>query len=77
MLLPHTYLKGAIPRVDSRNIPALGRIGDPDDIIGTVLVEGGKVKEVSDDKQGVPEGIAVISHLEELRTVWKEIFVSD
>ncbi|KAF8323724.1 hypothetical protein DL93DRAFT_2027985, partial [Clavulina sp. PMI_390] len=28
---------------DSRNVPALGRIGDPDDIIGTVLVEDGKV----------------------------------
>ncbi|KAJ7130232.1 hypothetical protein C8R44DRAFT_905566 [Mycena epipterygia] len=29
---------------DDRNIPALGRIGDPDDIIGTVLVQAGKIK---------------------------------
>lgn len=28
---------------DQRNVPALGRIGDPDDIIGTVLVENSKV----------------------------------
>ncbi|KAL1717600.1 hypothetical protein EV715DRAFT_202881 [Schizophyllum commune] len=28
---------------DERNIPALGRIGDPDDIIASVLVEGGKI----------------------------------
>ncbi|KAL0946099.1 hypothetical protein HGRIS_012364 [Hohenbuehelia grisea] len=28
---------------DDRNIPALGRIGDPDDIIASVLVEGGKI----------------------------------
>jgi len=29
--------------IDRRNIPALGRIGDPDDILGSVMVEGGKV----------------------------------
>ncbi|ESK83910.1 hypothetical protein Moror_7570 [Moniliophthora roreri MCA 2997] len=29
---------------DDRNIPALGRIGDIDDIIASVLVEGGKMK---------------------------------
>lgn len=29
--------------LDDRNIPALGRIGDPDDIIASVLVEDGKV----------------------------------
>ncbi|KAF7440032.1 hypothetical protein PC9H_000373 [Pleurotus ostreatus] len=28
---------------DDRNIPALGRIGDPDDIIASVLVEDGKI----------------------------------
>ncbi|TFY77743.1 hypothetical protein EWM64_g6271 [Hericium alpestre] len=28
---------------DDRNIPALGRIGDPDDILGTVLVEDGEM----------------------------------
>ncbi|KAI5891214.1 uncharacterized protein SCHCODRAFT_02668600 [Schizophyllum commune H4-8] len=28
---------------DERNIPALGRIGDPDDIIASVLVENGKI----------------------------------
>lgn len=28
---------------DERNIPPLGRIGDPDDILATVLVEDGKV----------------------------------
>lgn len=30
--------------VDQRNIPALGRIGDPDDIIATVLVQNSKVR---------------------------------
>ena len=30
--------------VDSRNVPALGRIGDPDDIIASVLVEDSKVR---------------------------------
>ncbi|KAJ7216631.1 hypothetical protein GGX14DRAFT_442246 [Mycena pura] len=29
---------------DDRNIPALGRIGDPDDIIASVLVEDGKIR---------------------------------
>ncbi|KAJ7481540.1 hypothetical protein FB451DRAFT_1236331 [Mycena latifolia] len=29
---------------DDRNIPALGRIGDPDDIMASVLVQGGKIK---------------------------------
>ena len=29
--------------LDQRNVPALGRIGDPDDIIGSVLVEKSKV----------------------------------
>ncbi|KAJ6591057.1 hypothetical protein DFH09DRAFT_1138443 [Mycena vulgaris] len=29
---------------DDRNIPALGRIGDPDDIIASVLVQAGKIK---------------------------------
>ncbi|KAG8856448.1 hypothetical protein FRB96_006414 [Tulasnella sp. 330] len=28
---------------DHRNIPAMGRIGDPDDIIGSVMVQDGKV----------------------------------
>lgn len=31
---------------DDRNIPPLGRIGDPDDIIATVLVEDGEVSHV-------------------------------
>ena len=29
--------------LDSRNIPAPGRVGDPDDIIGSVLVKDSKV----------------------------------
>ncbi|KAF7319480.1 hypothetical protein HMN09_00286800 [Mycena chlorophos] len=29
---------------DERNLPPLGRIGDPDDIIATVLVEDGKIQ---------------------------------
>ncbi|VDB85169.1 unnamed protein product [Peniophora sp. CBMAI 1063] len=29
---------------DQRNVPALGRIGDPDDILGSVRVEEGKIK---------------------------------
>lgn len=28
---------------DERNVPALGRIGDPDDILGSVRVEDGKI----------------------------------
>ena len=28
-----------------RNVPALGRIGDPDDIIASVRVEDGKVND--------------------------------
>jgi hypothetical protein len=30
-------------RADNRNVPALGRIGDPDDILASVRVEDGKV----------------------------------
>ncbi|KAF8155932.1 hypothetical protein B0H34DRAFT_514537 [Crassisporium funariophilum] len=37
---------------DQRNIPALGRIGDPDDIIGTVCVENSKI--VPDTYQPMP-----------------------
>ncbi|KAJ7075110.1 hypothetical protein B0H15DRAFT_867888 [Mycena belliarum] len=29
---------------DDRNVPALGRIGDPDDIIASVLVQSGKIE---------------------------------
>jgi len=29
--------------LDERNIPALGRVGDPDDILASVMVENGKV----------------------------------
>jgi hypothetical protein len=32
---------------DARNPPALGRIGDPDDIIASVLVEDGKVRNMA------------------------------
>ncbi|KAL4267488.1 hypothetical protein AB1N83_004157 [Pleurotus pulmonarius] len=37
---------------DDRNIPALGRIGDPDDIIASVLVEDGKI--LADTYQPMP-----------------------
>lgn len=37
---------------DNRNIPALGRIGDPDDIIATVLVEDSKIQP--DTYQAMP-----------------------
>ena len=38
------YMPHCVPRVlDQRNIPALGRIGDPDDIIASVLVENSMV----------------------------------
>ncbi|KAJ7625050.1 hypothetical protein DFH06DRAFT_1444804 [Mycena polygramma] len=30
--------------LDERNVPALGRIGDPDDIIATVLVQDGEIQ---------------------------------
>lgn len=32
-----------LPPTDNRNLPALGRIGDPDDIIASVRVENGEV----------------------------------
>lgn len=32
---------------DERNIPPLGRIGDPDDIIASVRVQGGKVSFIA------------------------------
>jgi hypothetical protein len=37
---------------DDRNVPALGRIGDPDDIIASVLVEDGKIN--ADTYQPMP-----------------------
>lgn len=37
---------------DSRNVPPLGRIGDPDDIIGSVLVEDSKI--LPDTYQAMP-----------------------
>ncbi|KAG9313809.1 hypothetical protein JVU11DRAFT_6170 [Chiua virens] len=37
---------------DYRNVPALGRIGDPDDIIASVLVEDSKI--LSDTYQAMP-----------------------
>ncbi|KAG2058009.1 hypothetical protein BDR06DRAFT_951137 [Suillus hirtellus] len=37
---------------DSRNLPALGRIGDPDDIIASVLVQDGKI--LPDTYQSMP-----------------------
>ncbi|KAJ4486894.1 hypothetical protein C8R41DRAFT_768434 [Lentinula lateritia] len=37
---------------NDRNIPALGRIGDPDDIIASVLVEDGKIQ--ADTYQAMP-----------------------
>ena len=39
-LLTSLYLRV----LDQRNVPALGRIGDPDDIIASVLVEDSMVK---------------------------------
>lgn len=37
---------------DSRNLPALGRIGDPDDIIASVLVQDSKI--LPDTYQSMP-----------------------
>ncbi|KIK68326.1 hypothetical protein GYMLUDRAFT_68192 [Collybiopsis luxurians FD-317 M1] len=37
---------------DERNIPALGRIGDPDDILASVLVSDGKIR--ADTYQPMP-----------------------
>lgn len=37
---------------DERNIPALNRVGDPDDIIGTVLVENSEI--LADTYQPMP-----------------------
>ena len=36
------YVRLRLPFLDQRNVPALGRIGDPDDILGSVRVEDGK-----------------------------------
>ncbi|KAH7882954.1 hypothetical protein F5I97DRAFT_2066612 [Phlebopus sp. FC_14] len=38
--------------IDNRNVPALGRIGDPDDIIASVLVEDSKI--LPDTYQAMP-----------------------
>jgi hypothetical protein len=47
----YTFISGAelkltVRLIDNRNIPALGRIGDPDDILASVLVEDGKVSRI-------------------------------
>jgi len=39
--------------VDERNIPPLGRIGDPDDIIASVRVQEGKVSFTAIDADWV------------------------
>ncbi|CCM03166.1 uncharacterized protein FIBRA_05288 [Fibroporia radiculosa] len=43
---------------------------------GMMSVEGGKVKEIGKDISEGSDGIVVISKLEELRTVWSELFKS-
>ncbi|KAJ7228570.1 pyrimidine 5-nucleotidase [Mycena pura] len=44
---------------------------------GLVHVEGGKVKEISGDRQvEAMSGIDVITDLEELRKIWPEVFIS-
>jgi len=43
---------------------------------GLQVVEGGKLKELSVDEKSVPNGITVVTHLEELRIVWKDVFIS-
>jgi len=45
--------------------------------IGLETVEGGKVKEITDSPSNVTEDIEVIHRLEELRSVWSEIFKDD
>ena len=42
---------------DERNIPPLGRIGDPDDILASVLVENGKVCHAQCDARLVSTNI--------------------
>ncbi|KAK2460788.1 hypothetical protein APHAL10511_007258 [Amanita phalloides] len=37
---------------DERNLPAFGRVGDPDDILASVLVENGKI--LPDTYQAMP-----------------------
>ncbi|KAI0081720.1 pyrimidine 5-nucleotidase [Panus rudis PR-1116 ss-1] len=41
---------------------------------GMEVVEGGKVKEISNNGVELPPGIKVISRLEELRSVWPYVF---
>ncbi|KAJ6598962.1 pyrimidine 5-nucleotidase [Mycena vulgaris] len=42
---------------------------------GLVHVEGGKIKEIGSDRQNEDQnGVEVITNLEELRTIWAEVF---
>lgn len=43
--------------------------------VGLETVEGGKAKKLARDSTVDPEGIVEISDLEELRTVWSDIFI--
>ncbi|KIO30138.1 hypothetical protein M407DRAFT_242329 [Tulasnella calospora MUT 4182] len=70
--------EGWLHITDNRNVPALNRIGDPDDIVGTVMVQDGKVIAstyqpmpsyrlcTADGPTRLPEGLAkkVLGYLE-------------
>ncbi|TCD68201.1 hypothetical protein EIP91_011373 [Steccherinum ochraceum] len=41
---------------------------------GLDTVEGGRQKKIGDDQATIPSGIKVITRLEELRSIWQDIF---
>lgn len=44
---------------------------------GMQVVEGGKVKELQGDEKELPNGIKIVSRLEELRDIWSDVFKED
>ncbi|KAG9040842.1 hypothetical protein FS837_013034, partial [Tulasnella sp. UAMH 9824] len=56
--------EGWLHITDARNVPALNRIGDPDDIIGTVMVQDGRV--IASTYQPMPSYRFVV-HLKRIR----------
>ena len=41
---------------------------------GMQVVEGGKVKELRGDEKELPNGIKIVSRLEQLRDIWPDVF---
>lgn len=43
---------------------------------GMQVVEGGKVKELRGNEKELPNGIKIVSRLEELRDIWPDVFIA-